>query len=417
MFKQELLENSSKCIEKSLQIKMLLSKNKLNISQMNPKTKTFYKNINSIISSIYNNTINDNKDFISNKCQPSSSPELSSIFLDSNTTKEINKNTCLTKPNEAIKIYSNNKQIIKNVFMRTLLMEKVFNQKVNDLTISFTKQIRQLPDYKIQIKPKNINGGWTYFSPEQTGIVVYREEEYAKVLLHELIHSFKYEISKEAAQKYESNIEYIIEYNSNMKLINETFVELGANILNSILLPIEAQKYNFFQVFEYERYWSLYQAAKLIVHYGFDSFYKFLKYKKCLIISDEQTCQTKCTTVQNGKCVLQSEHPIISETTNFVSYMINRAIAMYSINEYSEILNDIMTKNNNNISFLFYINQNQDSIKFVDLILNGYTNKEFAKTMDFLIKQIKKKEFKKMYSQTEFSVYNTTRMTATELQI
>ena len=30
--------------------------------------------------------------------------------------------------------------------------------------------------------------------------------------------------------------------------------------------------------------------------------------------------------------------------------MINRAIAMYSINEYSEILNDIMTKNNNNFN-------------------------------------------------------------------
>ena len=32
----------------------------------------------------------------------------------------------------------------------------------------------------------------------------------------------------------QANIEYIIEYDSNMKLINETFVELGANILNSI---------------------------------------------------------------------------------------------------------------------------------------------------------------------------------------
>ena len=90
---------------------------------------------------------------------------------------------------------------------------------------------------------------------------------------------------------------------------------------------------------------------------------------------------------------------------------------MYSINEYTDILKNILNKQNNDISYLFYINENQDSMKFVNLILNGYTKKEFVKIMNFLIKYIKKNEFKQMYSQTEFSVYNTTRMTSSELQI
>ncbi len=417
MFKQNFLPNSSKCIDKSKNIKELLINQKLKISKMNNKTKNFYKNINSKITTIYLNILNNNKNFKVQTCQPNSSPELYSMFLDTNTAKTINKNMCLTQPNDAIKIYSNNEQIVKTVYMRTLLMENVFNKKVTDLTISFTKQLRQLPDYKIQMKPKNINGGWTYFTPTETGVVVYREEEYAKVLLHELIHSFKYEISPQASDVYESKIKHIIEYDSERKLINETFVELSANILNSILLPIEAQQKNFFEIFEYERYWSLYQAAKLIVHYGFDSFSKFLKYKQCLYVSNQQTCNNKCSSIQNGQCVLQSDHPVVTESTNFVSYIINRAIAMYSINEYTDILKNILNKQNNDISYLFYINENQDSMKFVNLILNGYTKKEFVKIMNFLIKYIKKNEFKQMYSQTEFSVYNTTRMTSSELQI
>jgi len=119
---------------------------------------------------------------------------------------------------------------------------------------------------------------------------------------------------------------------------------------------------------------------------------------------------------ENGKCILSDKHPIITESTNFVSYIINRAIAFYLINDYTQILIDITKSKSNNISLLFDINNNEDSIKFVNLILDGYTNKGFTTTIDFLIRYIKENEFDKMYvSSKEFNVYNSVRMSAYEL--
>ena len=69
-----------------------------------------------------------------------------------------------------------------------------------------------------------------------------------------------------------------------------------------------------------------------------------------------------------------------------------------------------------NISLLFDVNNNEDSIKFINLILDGYTNKGFITTIDFLIRYIKKNEFNKMYvSSKEFNIYNSVRMSAYEL--
>jgi len=418
MSNSNILENSKKCIQKTLEIKEILKNNKL--PKVNKKSAQFYKKLTKKIKQIYPKILSNDKKF--GKCSGSINPNLFSSFLDLKTREEINNNTCLIKINDNIKIFSNaNNQlsdsIIKTIFSRTSLLEEFFSKKVTDLTISLSKDLRQLPEYKIQLKPKNINGGWTYFTSNETGVVIYRLEEFAKVLLHELLHSFEFEISSDSSEIYSQKIKEIIEYDADIKLINETFIELGANILNSVLIPIETNKYNFSKILENERYWSLYQAAKLIVHYGFSNFYEFLKYKKCMnISSNKEICERKCKKKENGKCILSDKHPIITESTNFVSYIINRAIAFYLINDYTQILIDITKSKSNNISSLFDINNNEDSIKFVNLILDGYTNKGFITTIDFLIRYIKKNEFNKMYvSSKEFNVYNSVRMSAYEL--
>jgi len=398
MSNSDFSENSKKCIQKTLEIKEILKNNKL--PKGNKKSAQFYKKLIKKIKQIYPKILSNNKKF--GKCSGSINPNLFSSFLDLKTREEINNNTCLIKINDNIKIFSNaNNQLSDSIIK----------------TISLSKDLRQLPEYKIQLKPKNINGGWTYFTSNETGVVIYRLEEFAKVLLHELLHSFEFEISSDSSEIYSQKIKEIIEYDADIKLINETFIELGANILNSVLIPIETNKYNFSKILENERYWSLYQAAKLIVHYGFSNFYEFLKYKKCMnISSNKEICERKCKKKENGKCVLSDKHPIITESTNFVSYIINRAIAFYLINDYTQILIDITKSKSNNISLLFDVNNNEDSIKFVNLILDGYTNKGFITTIDFLIRYIKKNEFDKMYvSSKEFNVYNSVRMSAYEL--
>ena len=415
MFKQEFSKNSTKCMEHIDKIKK-----KIKLPEMNSKSKRFFKNILLKLKPIYSDILLKNKDFVvSKKCVKHLKPNLESSFLDSNTIIEINNNSCLINPRKGIKFYTNpkqnfNEQVIKTVYARTLLMEKIFNKNVSDLKVSLITELRLLPDHKIQIKPKNINGGWTYFIGDKTGLVIYRLEEFAKVLLHELLHSFHFNLSNDAEEFYSKSIQKIIEYNTSSTIINEAYIELAADILNSIFLQIESNKLDFFKILEYERYWSLYQAAKLLIHYGFNSFSQFLKYNKCMSTSiDDDICRQKCSEINNGKCSLIDFHPIVTESTNFVSYIINRAIAFYLIDDYTNVLSNTLKINSNNISLLFDINENSN--EFVSLILGGYTNKNFVKKMNSLMKYIKKNEFEYMYSSKDFSIFNTLRITACEL--
>tara|TARA_B100001013_G_scaffold213401_1_gene129902 strand:- start:1965 stop:2372 length:408 start_codon:yes stop_codon:yes gene_type:complete len=128
---------------------------------------------------------------------------------------------------------------------------------------------------------------------------------------------------------------------------------------------------------------------------------------------DDDICRQKCSEINNGKCSLIDSHPIVTESTNFVSYIINRAIAFYLIDDYTNVLSNTLKINSNNISLLFDINENSN--EFVSLILGGYTNKNFVKKMNSLMKYIKKNEFEYMYSSKNFSVFNTVRITACEL--
>jgi len=50
------------------------------------------------------------------------------------------------------------------------------------------ESLRQFPDNNLQIRPDNINGGYTYKCNPET-IVIYRNEDATRVLIHELQHS------------------------------------------------------------------------------------------------------------------------------------------------------------------------------------------------------------------------------------
>ena len=68
---------------------------------------------------------------------------------------------------------------------------------------------------------------------------------------------------------------------------------------------------------------------------------------------DDDICRQKCSEINNGKCSLIDFHPIVTESTNFVSYIINRAIAFYLIDDYTNVLSNTLKINSNNISLLF----------------------------------------------------------------
>lgn len=96
-----------------------------------------------------------------------------------------------------------------------------------------------LPDKKILTRnsilgPINVNSGYsTIYHNDDTNIVVFREEESDKVLLHELIHSLKLDFSVKNQEGVDKLIgdEYKITKNINL---SESFTDAWAILFNSI---------------------------------------------------------------------------------------------------------------------------------------------------------------------------------------
>lgn len=67
-----------------------------------------------------------------------------------------------------------------------------------DIWVIPTSWDRYLPDKGEEVTPKNINGGFTYIdnteSTQRKQIFVYRKEEFAKVILHEVLHHSSFHI-------------------------------------------------------------------------------------------------------------------------------------------------------------------------------------------------------------------------------
>ena len=88
MSNSDFLENSKKCIQKTLEIKKILKNNKL--PKVNKKSTQFYKNLIKKITQIYPKILSNDIKF--DKCTGNVDPNLYSSFLNSKTREEINNN-------------------------------------------------------------------------------------------------------------------------------------------------------------------------------------------------------------------------------------------------------------------------------------------------------------------------------------
>ena len=124
------------------------------------------------------------------------------------------------------------------------------------------------------MRANNINSGVSVFKfNENLPIIttVYRNEEMHKLLIHELIHTYKYDFR---FMEFNLKISDFINISRDTKLTpNEAYTEVVTVILNTA-----AESYNFkdhanFDLFkvmlEYEAQYSLLQCAKILNFYGF----------------------------------------------------------------------------------------------------------------------------------------------------
>ena len=165
---------------------------------------------------------------------------------------------------------------------RTILLLPKFNiNRIKDnkvevnIYLSSAKKKCQSKNVKI-LGANNINSGVTVFKfSEMLPIIttVYRSEEMHKLLIHELVHNYRYDFE---FMDFNLKISDFLNISRDTKLTpNESYTEIVTVILNTAVESYnfkDASNYDLFKVMlEYEAQFSLLQCARILKFYDFTS--------------------------------------------------------------------------------------------------------------------------------------------------
>jgi len=143
--------------------------------------------------------------------------------------------------------------------------------------IYFTSLEKKLPSSNISILNEiNVNTAFTRTCPRDSEIVVFRKEEWFKVLIHETFHNFALDFSDMNNDKLHKCILEIFKVNSDVSLY-ESYTEFWAEIINALFCSFFSlkDKTNLSEFLEYsdffinfERTYSFFQMVKALNFMG-----------------------------------------------------------------------------------------------------------------------------------------------------
>jgi hypothetical protein len=259
-------------------------------------------------------------------------------------SKQVIKNTTLDR-------------LIKNIFLMVSL-KKQTSSVVEDFTIVlittlFKKNLSK--EYNV-LGPREINSGLCIFNTRK--ILIFRKEEYEKLLIHELCHLLNLDFSVVNIQ----NIYDIVNLNPESETrINESITEILALIIHSIIVSInltQTKKKNYnlgSTLINYEINFNLVQIAKILNHYGFNNANEFF-----------------CKYDNNDK---------FKQTTSVLSYFIIKTACLYNKTNLHIFLN-------NNFKKFNYINKQTALENYKKLVIDSLQNEEFHQDINFLMKNL-----------------------------
>jgi hypothetical protein len=230
-----------------------------------------------------------------------------------------------------------------------------------DLYIFFTPFNKKLPNSQLDfISSKDINTAYTTSCSLNTEIVIFRQEEWFKVFLHETFHNFGLDFSHYYTNNMNKELEKLFNLNIDFKLY-EAYTETWARIMNIFFISINniKTKSKFFDKFivniKKEIIHSCIQANKLLDFYDLNYLY-LLKNKS-----------------------------IYKENTAAFSYYILTSCLLYNYDKFFLWCYD----NNTN---LFKFN-NIGIFDFIDFIKQNCKNKVYIKSMKTIDDYSKKEVF------------------------
>jgi len=286
-------------------------------------------------------------------------------------------------------------QYAKNVFMILYILTQYSSNKCSktlNIYIYLTDFERKLPDNNYSIlEAYNANGGFTTTCNENSEIVVYRKEEWFKVLIHESFHNLGLDFSSMNVSDFHSKIKKIFPINSDFNLY-ESYCEFWARILNSAFcsynvinnkndkVAFDNCLYFFIQI---ERLFSLFQCNKILDFIG-------ISYQNLY---------------ENDKSSIVARENLYKENTNIFAYYIASAFLL------DNYINVMSWCNDNNLLFAFDKTQFRLNC-FYELIEQSYKRKEFLQNLSCVSNVTKKIKKYKGIKQ----LLNTTRMTIMDFE-
>ena len=293
----------------------------------------------------------------------------------------------------------------KQVFMLIAILTHYSSSECSkslNIFIYLTDFKRIIPDNNYTILGSyNVNGGFTTTCDKNSEIVVYRKEEWFKVLIHEAFHNLGLDFSKMNTNQFHSKIKQIFPINSKFNIF-ESYCEFWARILNSAFCSYNVidnkNDKDAFKTFldffiQIERLFYLFQCNKIL---------------KFLGISYQNLYET-----DNGSHIAREN--LYKETTNVFAYYI---VTAFLLDNYVNVMNWC---NKNNLSCFKFNNSQRNLDLFYNLIENSYKRNEFLKNLmcvsNYASKLNKKTNKNNKLANNEINnIFKTTRMTIMEFQ-
>jgi len=280
--------------------------------------------------------------------------------------------------------------IEKSITFLIFLFSFIKNKKPSSITyyLYLTKYKKQLPSNRREILcGTNCNTGVTYGCTVNGRVLIYREEEWFKVLIHETFHMLCLDFNNMYLDNFNNEVRKMININSEYNLF-ESYTEFWATYLNSVYCATKLtgnirNDKDFMLYFDfcinYERVFSLFQCVKVLNHMG-------LLYEN--LVSNEEISKS-----------LKNLH--YKENTNVFAYYIIKTVILYFEDEFilwckknnSDVLN--FTKNNESL---------HNFLSFIKKKINNVNLKKSIKIMEKISKKLKGQVIKKSLRMTIINI-------------
>ena len=216
--------------------------------------------------------------------------------------------------------------------------------------IYFTPFVKTIPDNNsLVLCENNVNTGATYRCIKTNEIIIFRKEEWFKVLLHETIHAYGLDFNSNTQMK--DDVKNLFPIKSDF-LLEEAYVEFWARVMNAAYICYRSVKsFNTFCktldiMLQYERMYAIHQCNKVLHFMG-------LGYKD--LYSDSE----------------HLKRTLYNEKTNVFPYYILTAILF---NRYWDFLSWCNNAGTLYIKYNSTINIEKKNTQFIEYIRSNHNN-------------------------------------------